>query len=123
MFEHLASDAAEESLQAHPLVLSDKELAGILGVTIEWVRTHAKEIPGFKRLGSYFRFSRQPVEVWLGSLDALLDAERAAELMHVPKSWVYANAEDIPGVLRLGHYIRFRPAVLVPFLEGSEVVQ
>jgi len=43
--------------------------------------------------------------------------------MDVPKSWVYANADDIPGVLRLGHYVRFRPTILLPFLQGSEVVQ
>jgi hypothetical protein len=46
-----------------------------------------------------------------------------AKLLGVPESWVYANADDIPGVLRLGHYVRFRPALIQSFLAGSEVVQ
>ncbi|HEV2132632.1 MAG TPA: hypothetical protein VGR47_00070 [Terracidiphilus sp.] len=123
MLEQLGVHSAEAPAAADPLLLSDEDLAGILLLTIDWVRSHAKELPGFKRLGSYFRFSRRAVEAWLGSLEPVLDAERASQLMHVPKSWVYANADEIPGVLRLGHYIRFRPAVLLPFLNGSEVVQ
>jgi hypothetical protein len=115
--------ARETPVIANPLLLSDEELASILLLTNDWVRSHAAEIPGFKRLGSYFRFSSKAVETWLGSLDQLIDAERASELMQVPKSWVYANADDIAGVLRLGHYVRFRPAVFLPFLQGAEVVQ
>lgn len=103
--------------------LSDNELTVILGMTLDWIRSHAIEIPGFKRLGSYFRFRREAVEKWLGSLEPLWDADRASQSMNVPRSWIYANADEIPGVLRLGHYVRFRPAVLVPFLKGSEVVQ
>ena len=114
---------AQQSAQVASLLLSDDNLADILGVTTDWVRSHAGEIPGFKRLGSYFRFCREVVEKWLGSLEPLYDAERASLLMGVPKSWVYANADEIPGVLRLGHYVRFRPAVLLPFLQSSEVVQ
>jgi hypothetical protein len=87
------------------------------------VRSHAGEIPGFKRFGSYFRFCREVVDKWLGGLEPLYDAARASLLMGVPKSWVYANANDIPGLLRLGRYVRFRPAVILPFLQGSEVVQ
>jgi hypothetical protein len=109
--------------QVVSLLLSDHDLADILGVTTDWVRSHAGEIPGFKRFGSYFRFCREVVEKWLGSLEPLYDAVRASLLMGVPKSWVYANADEIPGVLRLDHYVRFRPTVLVPFLQGSEVVQ
>jgi len=41
----------------------------------------------------------------------------------VPESWVYANADEIPGVLRLGRYLRFRPAMIQQFLTGSEVGQ
>jgi hypothetical protein len=52
----------------------------------------------------------------LGSLDQLLEAEAAAKLMRVPQSWIYANADEIPGVLRLGRYVRFRPAVIRSFL-------
>jgi len=87
------------------------------------VRSHAGEIPGFKRFGSYFRFCREVVDKWLGGLEPLYDAAHASLLMGVPKSWVYANANDIPGLLRLGRYVRFRPAVILLFLQGSEVVQ
>ena len=73
-------------------------------MTTPWVRSHADEIPGFIRLGSYFRFCSQTVEQWLGSLDRLFEAAQVATLLGVPESWVYANADDIPGVLRLGRY-------------------
>ncbi len=88
-----------------------------------WVRTHAHEIPGFERLGRYYRFHTSQVEEWLGSLERLLLVEEVADLMKVPKSWVYANADEIPGVLRLGHYVRFRPTVIRQFLAGSGVAQ
>ena len=32
--------------------MSDDDLAGILAMTTQWVRSHAREIPGLKRLGS-----------------------------------------------------------------------
>jgi hypothetical protein len=123
VLEQLEVHSAEAPVAANPLLLSDEDLAGILLMTTDWVRSHASEIPGFKRLGSYFRFSRRAIEVWLGALDPLLDAERAAELMNVRRSWVYANSDEISGVIRLGHYVRFRPAILLPFLNGTEVVQ
>lgn len=118
----------ENQLAATPVpaftpLLSDKDVANILVMTIAWVRSHTDEIPGFKRLGSYFRFSSQEVEHWLGSLDPLLEAETVATLLRVPESWVYANADQLPGVLRLGRYVRFRPAIIHLFLAGSEVVQ
>jgi hypothetical protein len=43
--------------------------------------------------------------------------------LSVPDSWVYANADEITGALRLGHYLRFRPAGIQQFLTGIEVVQ
>lgn len=104
-------------------MLSDAELAHILAVTVPWVRAHASEIPGFERLGQYFRFRSNAIEHWLGSLDVLLKAEQVAALLKVPKSWVYANADEIPGVLRRGRYIRFRPSVIQQLLGGSEVAQ
>jgi hypothetical protein len=104
-------------------LLSDDELADILVMTLEWVRSHASEIPGFERLGSLYRFRSTLVEQWLGSLDRLLQADQVAPLVKVKTSWVYANADEIPGVLRLGHHLRFRPAVLRQFLSGSEVAQ
>ena len=118
----------ENQLAATPVptftpLLSDKDVADILVMTIAWVRSHADEIPGFKRLGSYFRFCSQEVEHWLGSLDQLFEADTVAALLCVPQSWVYANADQLPGVLRLGRYVRFRPAIIHLFLAGSEVVQ
>jgi len=123
MYQQFEYSTAQSLAQVASLLLSDNDLADILGVTTDWVRSHAGEIPGFKKFGSYFRFSREVVEKWLGSLEPLYDAARASLLMDVPKSWVYANADDIPGILRLGHYVRFRPTILLPFLQGSEVVQ
>lgn len=123
MYPQFDPSPAQTVAQVASLLLSDDDLADILGMTTDWVRSHAGEILGFKRFGSYFRFCRPVVEKWLGSLEPLYDAERASLLMGVPKSWVYANADAIPGVLRLGHYVRFRPAILVPFLQGSQVVQ
>ena len=104
-------------------LLSDKDLADILIMTVSWVRSHSGEIPGFKRLGSYFRFCSQAIEQWLGSFDRLFEADTVSKLLHVPESWVYANADEIPGVLRLGRYVRFRPTIIQQFLGGSEVVQ
>ena len=114
---------AETPILAFPPLLSDHDVADILVMTIAWVRSHADEIPGFKRLGCYFRFSSQEIEHWLGSLDPLLEAEKVAKLLCIPQSWVYANADEIPGVLRLGRYVRFRPAMIRQFLSSSEVVQ
>jgi hypothetical protein len=107
---------AEIELSAISPLLSDRDLADILGTTVPWVRGHAHEIPGFERLGSYYRFRHSALEQWLGSLDHLFDAEQTAALLKVPASWVYANADRLPGVLRLGRYIRFRPAVIRQFL-------
>jgi len=107
----------------HPLFLSDKEVAHILTMTIEWVRLHAGEVPGFERLGSYYRFRSSAIEQWLGSLDPVLQPEEAAHMLRVPTSWVYAHADDIPGVLRLGRYVRFRRAVLCAFVDASETCQ
>ncbi len=122
MIQHQAQAVAVPPPALQPL-LSDDELADILVMTVPWVRSHAREIPGFERLGSYYRFRGTAIQQWLGSLDQLLEAEQVAELMKVPTSWVYANADEVPGVLRLGRYVRFRPATISAFLGGSEVVQ
>ncbi|PSH03125.1 MAG: hypothetical protein CXZ00_13960 [Acidobacteria bacterium] len=114
---------SEISISAFPSFLSDKEVADLLVVTLEWVRAHATEIPGIERLGSYYRFRSTMIEQWLGSLDRLLEAEQVAALLKVPTSWVYTNANELPGVLRLGRYVRFRPNVIRHFLSGSGVAQ
>jgi len=92
-----------------PTFLSDNELADILITTTDWVRSHASEIPGC-------------VEQWLGGLERLFVAEQVAVLTKVPESWVYANADEIPGLLRLGRYVRFRPTAIHQFLSGAEFV-
>ena len=114
---------AEATISGFPSFLSDAEIASILIMTIGWVRSHADEIPGFERLGSYFRFRSRAIEQWLGSLDRLLVAEQVAALLKVPESWAYANANQIPGMLKLGHYVPFRPTAFKAFLGGSEVAQ
>ena len=124
---HTLNELQTHSTQApatlfQPL-LSDHEVANLLVMTRTWVRSHAAEIPGFERLGSYFRFRQNALEQWLGSLERLFLAEQVSDLLKVPKSWTYANADEIPGVLHLGRYIRFRPAIINRFLGGSEVAQ
>jgi hypothetical protein len=108
---------------AKPRLLLDEEVADILRMTIDWVREHAEEIPGFLRLGSYYRFRSLPLERWLGTLDPLLLVDEAAAMLEVPKSWVYQNVEQIPGYLRLGRYVRFRRRILEHFIAGSGVAQ
>jgi hypothetical protein len=117
------SQPAETPVLAFTSLLSDGELAEILVMTVEWVRAHAGELPGLERLGMYYRFHRKPVSQWLGSLDRLLEVDQVAGLLKVPSSWAYAHADEIPGVLRLGRYLRFRPSVLRQFLGGSEACQ
>ena len=43
-------------------MLSDEELAQILVMTVDWVHCHAGDLPGFERLGSYFRFRSKAIE-------------------------------------------------------------
>ena len=104
-------------------LLSDEEVSRILTVSTEWVRSHANEIPGLQRLGMYYRFHCSPLIEWLGSIDPLFSSEQIALRLKVPTSWVYANADQIPGFLRLGRYIRFRPSLFNKFIGGSEACQ
>ena len=104
-------------------LLTDVEVAETLGLTTEWVRAHATEIPGFRQLGMYYRFHRTPFYQWLSGADPLLLPQQVADLLKVPRSWVYANGEQIPGYLRLGRYVRFRPVMIRQFLGGSESCQ
>jgi excisionase family DNA binding protein len=49
----------------------------------------------------------------LTGVSGLVNAQEAAELLGVPKSWVLAQArKDAIPYVRLGHYVRFEPAVL-----------
>ncbi|WP_196189059.1 helix-turn-helix domain-containing protein [Conexibacter sp. W3-3-2] len=53
--------------------------------------------------------------------DALLDAAEAAKLLHVPTSWVYAEARAgrLPHV-RVGRYRRFRRGTLEEWIASHE---
>ncbi|PTL60328.1 helix-turn-helix domain-containing protein [Paraconexibacter algicola] len=53
--------------------------------------------------------------------DALLDAAEAAKLLHVPTSWVYAEARAgrLPHV-RVGRYRRFRRGTLEEWIASQE---
>ena len=120
---HLELQPSGCSAQFANSLLSDEDVASILTVTVDWVRCHANDIPGLQRLGSYYRFVAAPLVDWLGGLEPLLSADQIAPRLKVPVSWVYANADQIPGFLRLGRYIRFRPAIFNKFIAGSEACQ
>jgi len=47
----------------------------------------------------------------------LLTAEEVAEILRVPKSWVYSHLSDLP-TIRLGRYVRFKRSDVVRFLEN-----
>ena len=104
-------------------ILTDAEVADVLAVGREWVRSHAEEIPGFHRFGMYYRFYRLPFQQWTGGTGRLLLPDEVASLLKIPKSWVYANADQIPGLLRLGRYVRFQPGSIRTMLRGSGVAQ
>jgi len=46
----------------------------------------------------------------------LLTADEVAEILRVPKSWVYSHLSDLP-VIRLGRYVRFWRTDIDQFLE------
>ena len=49
----------------------------------------------------------------VAGVSGLVDAQEAGDLLGVPKSWVLAQArKDAIPYVRLGHYVRFEPAVL-----------
>ena len=104
-------------------VFDKAELTELLRVPITWIATHAESIPGMFRLGRYLRFRRLAIEEWLGSLSPVLKPEETARILRVPTSWVYSHADEIPGVLRLGYYVRFRRSIIEAFLGGSETCQ
>ena len=120
--EHLHPDFGRD-LDPKAILLLDQQVADILRMTVDWVRDHATDIPGFERLGQYYRFRPVVLSRWLGTLECLLIADDVAKLLGVPTSWVYANADQIPGVLRLGRYVRFRPRILNVWLSGAEACQ
>ena len=114
---------SEPSQSTPPLrdaVLNKAEAADLLSVPVTWVATHWTLIPGAFHLGRNLRFRRAVVDEWMGGSSPLLLPEQVADILKVNKSWVYAHADQIPGVMRLGYYVRFQPALLVAFLnEGT----
>jgi len=48
-----------------------------------------------------------PVFGAVGRDAILLDAGEVAQILRVPRSWVYSHLKELP-VIRLGRYVRFR---------------
>jgi excisionase family DNA binding protein len=46
----------------------------------------------------------------------LLDAGEVAQILRVPRSWVYSHLRELPAI-RLGRYVRFRRSEIERFLE------
>ena len=46
----------------------------------------------------------------------LLNADEVAQILRVPRSWVYGHLNELP-VIRLGRYVRFRRCEIERFLE------
>ncbi|HWY54178.1 MAG TPA: helix-turn-helix domain-containing protein [Terriglobales bacterium] len=46
----------------------------------------------------------------------LLTADEVAQILRVPRSWVYSHLSELP-VIRLGRYVRFRRSEIDGFLE------
>jgi excisionase family DNA binding protein len=49
----------------------------------------------------------------------LLDATEVAQILRVPRSWVYSHLNELPAI-RLGRYVRFRRSEIERFLEKRE---
>jgi excisionase family DNA binding protein len=47
----------------------------------------------------------------------LLTADEVAQILRVPKSWVYSHLSDLPAI-RLGRYVRFKRSNVERFLEN-----
>jgi excisionase family DNA binding protein len=45
----------------------------------------------------------------------LLDAGEVAQILRVPRSWVYSHLKELPAI-RLGRYVRFRRSEIERFL-------
>jgi len=46
----------------------------------------------------------------------LLNAQEVAQILRVPKSWIYSHLHELP-TIRLGRYVRFRRCEIERFLE------
>jgi hypothetical protein len=59
------------------------------------------------------------MEHLLGEID-FLDVSETANWLRVPKSWVYAHADDL-GADHLGKYLRFRPGRILERLDAGPI--
>jgi excisionase family DNA binding protein len=55
--------------------------------------------------------------VWKDQI--LLTVEELAEILRVPKSWIYSHQDQLPTV-RLGRYVRFKRSEIASFLEQQK---
>ena len=56
------------------------------------------------------------VQAFTPSPDSILvDAHELAQILRVPRSWVYGHLRDLP-VIRLGRYVRFKRSEVERFL-------
>ena len=53
----------------------------------------------------------------------VLVPDDVASRLRVPKTWVYAHFDQLPGNFRLGRYLRFRRGVFEQWLEGNGTCQ
>ena len=50
------------------------------------------------------------------AVDPVFDKAELASLLRVPITWIASHAEMIPGMFRLGRYLRFRRAAIEEWL-------
>jgi predicted DNA-binding transcriptional regulator AlpA len=51
--------------------------------------------------------------------NALATPVEVAKMLRVQATWVYAHQQELPGLLRLGRYVRFRRAAIEEFVKGK----
>jgi predicted DNA-binding transcriptional regulator AlpA len=51
--------------------------------------------------------------------NALATPVEVANMLRVQPTWVYAHQQELPGLLRLGRYVRFRRAEIEEFVKGK----
>lgn len=53
----------------------------------------------------------------------LMTPDEVAIVLRVHRSWVYAHQLEIPGLVRLGRYVRFRRTAIEQFLSEKSACQ
>lgn len=58
-------------------------------------------------------------------IESLWTAQEAASFLKSSRSWVYKAAEagTLPGVVRIGAMLRFRPEIIRAWVQGQSVVE